>query len=104
MSKRTNRIYSPAFKIKLLRKHLADKISVSLLCEEHKIKPSLFYKWQNDLFNNGDVVFENLKADKIHNHYQKQLEGLKNKLTNKNEVLAELMQEYVNLKKELGEE
>ena len=97
MVKRTNRTYSPEFKIKLLREHLIDKAPVSSLCEKHQVKPSLFYKWQNDLFGNGDVVFKNAKADKLHSHYQKQVLTLQKKLANKNEVLAELMQDYVNL-------
>ncbi|MHA2039261.1 MAG: transposase [Promethearchaeota archaeon] len=104
MGKKNHRNYSPEFKVKLLRKHLVDKVTVSSICEENNIKPSLFYKWQNELFNSGNLIFENIKPDKIHCRYQKQIQSLENKLVKKNEVLAELMQEYVSLKKEYGEE
>lgn len=103
MVKKKPRIYSPEFKIKLLKQHLIDKLIVSEICEKNNIKPSLFYKWQNELFASGGLVFENIKPDKIHSKYQKLIQKLENKLTQKNEVLAELMQEYVLLKKEYGE-
>jgi transposase-like protein len=104
MKRKNHRNYSPDFKIKLLRKHLIDKISVSVICEENHIKPSLFYKWQNELFKNGNLIFENNKSSNINNKYQKQIEFLKNKLNNKNEILSELMEEHINLKKGFGEE
>lgn len=103
MGKKNHRNYTPEFKIQLLKKHLVEKVTVSAICEENHIKPSLFYRWQNDLFAMGKLIFENIKPDKIHGQYQKQLQDLSNKLSQKNEVLAELMQEYVNLKKEYGE-
>jgi len=103
MSKKNHRNYAPEFKIKLLKKHLVDKATVSEICEENHIKPSLFYRWQSDLFSMGRLVFENIQPNKIHSQYQKQIQTLSIKLAQKNEVLAELMQEYVNLKKEHGE-
>ncbi len=39
----------------------------------------------------------------ISNRRDRKIQQLETKLTQKNEVLAELMQEYVQLKKELGE-
>ena len=104
MKKKTYKNYSSELKVKLLRNHLVDKKTVSTICEENNIKPSLFYKWQSDLFRLGSLAFESIKPDKIHSKYQKQIQKLEVKLTQKNEVLAELMQEYVTLKKALGEE
>jgi transposase-like protein len=31
---------------------------VSDLCEEHRINPTLFYRWQKDWFEQGAVVFD----------------------------------------------
>jgi len=103
MSKKNHRNYSPELKIKLLKKHLVDKATVSEICEENHIKPSLFYRWQSELFNSGNLIFENIKPDNIHSSYQKQIQKLENKLAKKNEVLVELMEEHVKLKKEYGE-
>ena len=104
MNKKTYRNYSAELKVKLLRSHLIDKKAVSDICEENSLKPSLFYKWQNDLFRLGSLVFETTNPNKVHAQYKKQIERLESKLTKKNEVLAELMQDYVALKKEFGEE
>lgn len=104
MSKKTPRQHTAEFKIKVLKAHLVDKIAVSTVCEKYAVKPSLFYKWQQELFLQGGVVFQSNKPDKIHEQYQKKINTLESKLSEKNEVLAELMQEYVSLKKTLGEE
>ena len=102
--KRSQRKYKPEFKLKLLRRHLQDNVPISSLCEENNIKPSLFYKWQSELFKSGHIVFSNFKPDKIHLNYQKQIQSLEKKLVKKNDALAELVQEYIILKKEYGEE
>jgi transposase-like protein len=36
-------------KSEILRRHLADKVPVSDLCDEYGIQPSLFYNWQRQL-------------------------------------------------------
>lgn len=61
----------------------------------------MFYRWQSELFNSGNLIFENIKPDNIHSSYQKQIQKLENKLAKKNEVLVELMEEHVKLKKAL---
>jgi hypothetical protein len=35
-----------------------DKIPVSELCEELGLRPTLFYRWQKDLFENGAAAFQ----------------------------------------------
>lgn len=103
MQKKTYRSHSPELKIKVLRRHIMDKVPVSELCEEHDIKPSVFYSWQKDLFERGAVVFNSGKKGRPQeNKQQKRIHQLEAKLTQKNEVLAELMQEHINLKKEFG--
>ena len=103
MQKKTCRNHSADFKIKILRRHLIDKVPVSTVCGEFDIKPSLFYSWQKDLFDRGSVVFNSVKLNSVHSDYQKQIDRLNHKLNQKNEVLAELMQEHISLKKEHGE-
>lgn len=104
MSKKKLRQHTPEFKIKVLKAHLLDKIPVSTVCEKYAVKPSLFYKWQQELFLQGGLVFQSDKPNKINEQYQKKIDKLETKLSEKNEVLAELMQEYVSLKKTFGEE
>jgi transposase len=97
--------YSPQDKVAILRLHLLEKKPVSDLCDQYGIHPTLFYRWQKDFFDNGAAAFEQAgkrrKADQ--DVKDRTIAALQSKLQQKNEVLAELMQEYVQLKKEAGE-
>ena len=72
--------YTPVEKVAVLRRHLIDRVPVSDLCDEYQLSPTLFYLWQKQFFENGASAFER-----------------------KNEVVAELMEDHIKLKKELGE-
>ena len=101
MSKKRTR-YSSIEKIRILRRHLLDKIPISKVCEEAGIGPVSFYEWQKAFFEKGAVVFE--QGDKRASKSQKEkISKLENKLQKKDEVISELMEEYVKLKKNLGE-
>ncbi len=71
------------------------------MCEEYDIQPSVFYRWQKTLFEQGDQVFERGRDSQV-NQQQRQIAALQEKLQKKNEVLVEVMEEYVELKKRLG--
>lgn len=94
--------YTPNEKIALLRKHLLEKISVADLCEQYQLQPLLFYTWQKQFFENGAAVFTHDQR-KTQSTAEKRIAELEAKLTRKNEVLAELMEEHLQLKKECGE-
>ena len=106
MAKRKRRSFSIEQKAAILRRHLVDRVPVSDLCDEYKLQPSLFYSWRNTLFDNLEVALDN-KADARVNKREKalnqQIESLESKLVRKNDVIAEISEEYVKLKKELGE-
>jgi transposase-like protein len=96
--------YTASEKVAILKRHLVDKVPVSQLCEEKGLQPTIFYRWQKELFENGATAFESKErparqvAEK-----QKRIEFLEKKVQTKDEVLAELMAEHVALKKSLGE-
>jgi transposase-like protein len=102
---RQRRHFTPEQKVALLRLHLLEKKPVSDICEEHHLSVNLFYLWQKQLFENGTAAFEHTgkrrKADA--DPKDRKIAALEGKLQRKNEVLAELMEEHVQLKKELGE-
>ena len=50
--------FTPEEKVAILRRHLVDKIPVSELCEELGLRPTVFYRWQKELFENGAAVFQ----------------------------------------------
>jgi len=97
--------YTAQDKVAILRLHLLEKKPVSDLCDQYGIHPTLFYRCQKELFENGAAAFEaNGKRRKaVEEVKDRKIAVLEGKLQQKNEVLAELMQEYVQLKKELGE-
>jgi transposase len=97
--------YPAPDKVAILRLHLLEKKPVSDLCDEFDITPNLFYRWQRELFENGAAAFENhgKRHKASEDAKDRKIAALEQKLRQKNEVLAEVMQEYVLLKKELGE-
>jgi len=103
MSNQQRRHFSAQEKVKILRLHLLEGQAVSALCQEHGIPPSLFYTWQKQLFENGTRAFTGGPADRTESQLQKQIEHLEQRLARKHEVLSELMEEHIRLKKELGE-
>ena len=100
MNKKRKR-YNSQEKMTILRKHLLEGVAVSDVCDEYGIQPSLFYRWQKLLFEQGGQVFDRA-AGAQGKQQQRQIETLQQKLSKKDEVLAELMEEYVTLKKSSG--
>jgi transposase len=94
----------PQEKIAALKRHLLEGVPISTICDDLKISPTLFYRWQKELFENGHVVFENgRKAKAVEDVKDEKIQKLEAKLARKNEVMAELMEAHTLLKKELGE-
>ena len=101
MSKKRRR-YSAKEKMAALRKHFVEDVPVSDICDEMDIQPSLFYSWQGVLFSSEEQVF-NRKAEDGMTRHAREITELETKLRQKDEVLAEVMVEYVALKKKNGE-
>jgi transposase-like protein len=100
----TRRHFSPQEKVAILRRHLLENVPVSQLCDEVQIAPSLFYLWQRDFFENGHLAFaKDRKAKSVEDAKDAKIQQLEAKVQRKNEVLAELMEEHTQLKKDLGE-
>lgn len=98
--------YTAEQKLALLRRHLIDKVSVSDLCDEHGLRPTVFYRWQKDLFENGAAALERKngrREGRAREAGARRIEALRAKLARKDEVLSELMEEHLALKKSLGE-
>jgi transposase len=102
---RQRRHFSPEQKVALLREHLVDKVPVSDICERTGIAVNLFYLWQKTFFENGQAAFtaNDRRRKAATDAKDQQLADLQAKLQRKHEVLSELMEEHVQLKKALGE-
>jgi transposase-like protein len=104
--KKIRRKFTAEQKAAILRRHLQDKVQVSDLCDEYKIQPSVFYTWQRQMLDNLSRSLEanggSRKAAR-ESRLESEIAALKAKLAKKDGVIAEISEEYVALKKELGE-
>ena len=105
-SKRSRRHFSTEQKVALLQRHLVDKEPVSKICDENQLQPSVFYDWLRQAYVNiagalaPQAADETSKREKELTARNRELEA---KLVRKDNVIAEISAEYVQLKKELGE-
>ena len=92
-------------KVAVLRRHLLEKTSIADLCDQLGMTPTLFYRWQKEFFENGHAALENTgkRRQAEDGAKDRTIATLEDKRQRQNEVLAELMEEHVQLKKELGE-
>jgi transposase len=100
--RKARKSYSAPEKIAILKRHLLDKVPISELCGQHDLQPAVFYAWQKMFFENGSAAFQTPRRLLVDPRDQK-IAALEAKLQRKDHVLAELMEEHVKLKKELGE-
>jgi len=88
--------WTPDQKVALLKRYLVDKTPISDLGDEYGIHPSQVDQGQKVLFENGAAAFERTNR-KAEDAGQRKVAALEAKLQQKNEVIAELMQEHVQL-------
>ncbi|REJ90181.1 MAG: transposase [Planctomycetota bacterium] len=101
---RTRRRFTPEQKAQIVRRHLAGKEAVSALAEEFGLQPSQIHTWVNTVLAQADKAFErSAENGRVEKARERRIELLEAKLANKNEVIAELLEENVKAKKELGE-
>ena len=104
--KRIRRHFTAEQKAAILRRHLMDKVPVSDLCDEYKLQPSVFYTWQRQAMDNlTDAVSSPSSQRKPSREAQleQRVAMLEARLTAKDSVIAEVTEEFVKLKKALGE-
>src|SRR5688572_14570125 len=103
MSK-TRRHFSAEQKAEIVRRHLVGKEPVSNLADELGLQPSLIHGWVNQVMAQAERAFDRPSGKRrLEEAKEQKIAHLEAKLVNKNEVIAELMQEHVELKKELGD-
>ena len=98
---RKRKQFRAAEKVSIIRKHLIEKQDVSDLCDEYGIAPSVYYRWQKKFFEGGEKTFETTTQTAVI-RLQQNVQKLEEKLARKDEVLGEVMEEYVTLKKSVG--
>ena len=99
----TRRSFSAEQKAEVVRRHLANKEPVSNLAEEFEVQPSQIHGWIHQVLSQAARAFErspgNGRADQAKD---RRIEQLETKLAQKNEVIAELLEDNVREKKRNG--
>lgn len=89
--------YSPEEKVRILREHLDNNISVSELAERHDLHPSMIRNWKKELFEGAlDIFSGKHKNRKSKNSKESQLEE---KISSMQDVITEITTENVKLRK-----
>lgn len=76
---------------------------LSEVCEKYGIAPTQFYQWQKMFFENGTAAFEQKKAGREY-ELENKVKQLDKKLVKKDEVIAELVEHNIDLKKKHGQD
>ena len=99
---KSRRHFSPPQKAEIVRRHLAGKEPVSNLADEFDVQPTQIHNWVKQVLDHAEQAFQKT-AKRADDGRDRKIAALEEKLVKKNEVVAELMEEHVQLKKELGE-
>jgi len=92
--------YSAENKVSILREHLEKNISIADICDKYRIHPNQLYRWRKELFENAVAIFTTTRG---RNKKATATNELEHKIKQRNEVIAELLQENLKLKKFSGE-
>ena len=96
-------------KANILLQVFRDKMGIAEVCEKNKIQPSMLYAWQKQAFDNLSASLATSPSKpknnvvSIETKMTAKIEKLEAKLAIKDEVIAEISEDYVKLKKALGD-
>lgn len=97
------KLYSSEEKAIIIREHLENKVSISELSEKYEIHPNLLYKWQKQLFEQApqSLSRKTNKDQRIATKASRRIEELEALLQRRENLITELVQENIDLKKNL---
>ena len=68
--------------------HLLESVAMSDACDEYGLQPTVFYRWQKQLFEQGAVVFQHTRDAEM-TRLKREVARMEEKRAKKNEVLGE---------------
>ena len=95
----TRKRYTAEEKAKILREVLEDGKSVSEVAEKYELHPNCIFKWRKQLLEEGKQTFQVKRPDISKKAAERKIAALEDKLKQKDEVIAELAEELLALKK-----
>jgi len=99
--KRQRKRFTAEQKAAIVRQQLVDRRPIADLCEEHGLAPAVFYRWQKQVFDGLAGLFEPAHIGRP-SRQAEEIAELKAKLARKDEVIAEITQDFIDAKKKLG--
>ena len=106
--RKTRRQFTSEEKAAAVKRHVVGGEAVSAICNDLGLAPNLFYRWQKELFDHAAAAFEvkgrGERGSAKSRTLEKKVEKLETKLAHKDNVIAEITEDYVRLKKTLGED
>ncbi len=102
--KNRRRKISAEQKVKILREFLDNDVSITDLAEKYNIHPNVIGRWKKELFEGAVSIF-NKKSKSEDKRKEARITKLKETLQKRDTLIAHLVSENVELKKnELGED
>jgi len=91
--------YTAEEKIKILREVLEDGKSISQVADMYGLHPNNIFNWRKQLFEGGLQTFQVKRPDISAKAEERKVSALEGKIKQKDEVIAELAEELLALKK-----
>lgn len=88
--------YTSSFKVKAVLEALRDPDGIAAYCRRKGLSDALIHKWQSQMIENADSLFE-IPSKAVKDKIQK----LEEKLRNKDQIIAAVTEEALELKKKL---
>jgi transposase len=97
--------FTPAQKADIIRRHVIGQERVSDLADQFGAEPSQIDNWVKQVLDQAESAFQDGpgRPRRLEHDTEREIEQLQAKLVDKNEVITELMEELVKLKKASGE-
>jgi len=98
---RRRRYFTAQEKATILRHRFLGKMALPALCAQFDIDPKLFYRWQKELFANGQAAFDRTaeRLADLGGVEGRRLDALEEQSRRTEKELSTLMEEHVRLKK-----
>ena len=91
--------YTAEEKIKILREVIEDGKQISQVAEQYGLHPNNIFNWRKQLFEGGIQTFQIKRSDISGKAEVRKTTALEEKIKQKDEVIAELAEELLGLKK-----
>ncbi len=102
---RERKRYTPEKKVLIVRELLENNVPISQLAEKYQVNVNDIYNWKKKLFEGAKDIFQ----PKVGNQKQitsekKKIEKLQSKLKDRDEAIAMLLKENIEIKKSIDGE